>query len=94
MLGSKDLQGYKSFIEETLVAMGREDVGIAAVEEKNEGVLAVTFSRGSHHQTVDVPIDHLQQKEQARTAITRAILGLSKEIEKETMEIAERMAKE
>jgi hypothetical protein len=94
VLGSKDLQGYKSFIEETLVAMGREDVGIAAVEEKNEGVLAVTFSRGSHNQTVDVPIDHLQQKERARTAITRAILGLSKEIEKETMEIAERMAKE
>ena len=94
MLSSKDLQGYKSFIEETLVAMGREDMGIAAVEEKSEGMLAVTFSRGSHRQTVDVPVDHLQQKEQARTAITRAILGLSKEIEKETIEIAERMTKE
>jgi hypothetical protein len=53
----------------------------------------VTFSRGSHTQTVDVPVDHLQQKEQARTAITSEILGLSKEVEKETMEIAERVTK-
>lgn len=93
MLDSKELQNYRRFIEETLIAMGRDDVGVGEVLEKSAGVLAVTFSRGSHTQTVEVPLDNLQQKEQARTAITRAILGLSKEVEKETMEIAERVIK-
>jgi hypothetical protein len=93
MRNSRELQDYRKFIEETLIAMGRDDVGVGDVVEKSEGVLAVTFSRGTHTQTVDVPVDHLQQKEQARTAITRAILSLSKEIEKESMEIAERVTK-
>ncbi len=93
MRNPKELQDYRRFIEETLIAMGRDDVGVGDVVEKSEGVLAVTFSRGAHTRTVDVPVDHLQQKEQARTAITRAIFGLSKEIEQESMEIAERVAK-
>lgn len=94
MLSPKALQDYKNFIEQTLVAMGRDDVGVGEVTERSEGVLAVTLSRGSHAQTVEVPLDKLQQKELARVAITRAIFGLSKEVEKETMEIAERVAKE
>jgi hypothetical protein len=93
MRNSRELQDYRKFIEETLIAMGRDDVGVGDVVDKSEGVLAVTFSRGTHTQTVDVPVDHLQQKKQARTAITRAILSLSKEIEKESMEIAERVTK-
>jgi hypothetical protein len=94
MLSPKELQEYKNFIEQTLVAMGRDDVGVGEVVERDAGVLAVTLSRGSHTQTVEVPVDKLQQKELARVTITRAILGLSKEVEKETMEIAERMVKE
>jgi ABC-type hemin transport system ATPase subunit len=89
----KELQEYRRFIEQTLVAMGRDDVGVGDVTEKSEGVLGVTLSRGSHTHTVDVPVASLQQNEQARVAITRAIFGLSKAIEKETMDIAERVAK-
>jgi hypothetical protein len=94
MADPKELQEYKRFIEQTLVAMGRDDVGVGDVIEKPEGVLGVTLSRGSHTHTVDVPVAQLQQNEQARVAITRAIFGLSKAVEKETMEIAERVAKE
>lgn len=94
MLSPKELQEYKNFIEQTLVAMGRDDVGVGEVVERDAGVLAVMLSRGSHTQTVEVPVDKLQQKELARVTITRAILGLSKEVEKETMEIAERVVKE
>jgi len=90
----KALQEYKRFIEQTLVAMGRDDVGVGEVVDKSEGVLGVMFSRGSHTHTVDVPVAYLQQNDQARMAITRAIFGLSKAVEKETMEIAERVAKE
>lgn len=94
MPNPKELQEYRRFIEQTLVAMGRDDVGVGEVVDKGEGVLGVTFSRGSHTHNVDVPVAYLQQNEQARIAITRAILGLSKAIGKETMEIAERVARE
>jgi hypothetical protein len=94
MSDPKALQEYRRFIEQTLVAMGRDDVGVGEVVEKGAGVLGVTLSRGSHTHTVDVPVAYLRQNEQARIAITRAIFGLSKAVEKETMEIAERVAKE
>ena len=93
MADPKELQEYKRFIEQTLVAMGRDDVGVGDVAAKSEGVLGVTLSRGSHTHTVDVPVASLQHNEQARIAITRAIFGLSKAIENETMETAKRMAK-
>ncbi len=93
MADPKELQGYRRFIEQTLVAMGRDDVGVGDVVEKEEAILGVTLSRGSHTHTVDVPVAQLQQNEQARIAITRAIFGLSKAVEKETMETAERVAK-
>lgn len=94
MLKHKELEECKRVIEETLIALGRDDVGVGDVTEKSEGTLTVALSRGTHTQTVEVPIDELRGKEQARTTIGRAILGLSKAIEKETMETAERLARE
>ncbi len=93
MLKPRELQECKRVIEETLIALGRDDVGVGDVAEKSGGLVAVALSRGGHTQTVEVPIDGLR-KEQARTTMSRAILGLSKAIEKETMETAERLARE
>lgn len=93
MADPKALQEHRRFIEQTLVAMGRDDVGVGDVVEKEGGILGVTLSRGSHTQTVDVPIAQLQQNEQARTTLTRAMIGLSKAVEKETMETAQRVVK-
>lgn len=94
MLKPKELEECKRVIEETLIALGRDDVGVGDVAEKSGGLVAVALSRGAHTQTVEVPIDGLRAKEQARTTMSRAILGLSKAIEKETMETAERLARE
>lgn len=94
VLTHKELEGCKRVIEETLTALGREDVGVGDVAEKSGGMLAVALSRGAHTQTVEVRIDELRGKEQARTTMGRAIIGLSKAIEKETIETAERLARE
>lgn len=94
MLKPKELGECKRIIEQTLIALGRDDVGVGDVAEPSAGTLSVAFSRGGHIQTVEVPINELRAKEQARTTINRAILGLSKAIEKETMETAERLARE
>ncbi len=94
MLKHKEIEECRRVIQETLTALGRDDVGVGDVAEKSEGMLAVALSRGGHTQTVEVPIDQLRGKEQARATIGRAIIGLSKAIEKETMETAERLARE
>jgi len=77
---------YKQVIEGTLTALGRDDVGVGDVAEKRAGTLTVAFSRWGHAQTVELPIGDLQREEQARATINRAILDVSKAIEKETME--------
>ena len=94
VLKPKELEEYKRVIEETLIALGRDDVGVGDVVEKSGGLIAVPLSRGGHAQTVEIPIEGLQKNEQARATMSRAILGLSKAIEKETMETAERLARE
>jgi hypothetical protein len=86
MLKSGELSEYRRVIEETLTAMRRADVGVGDIAEKGGRTLAVAFSRRGHDRTVEVPIDDLRGKEQARATISRAILGLTKAIEKETME--------
>ncbi len=88
-----ELGAYKRVIEETLTALRRDDVGVGDVAEKSAGTLAVTLSRWGHAQTLVVPIDDLQGKEQARTAVNRAIHNLSKAIEKETMETRIKIAR-
>jgi hypothetical protein len=77
---------YKQVIEGTLTALGRDDVGVGDVAEKRAGTLAVSFSRWGRARTVEVPIRDLQGQEKARATINRAILDVSKAIEKETME--------
>ena len=86
MFKSRERGEYKRVIEKTLVSMKRDDVGVGYVAEKDAGTLAVAFSRWGRARTVEVPIDDLREKEQARVAINRAIHDLSKAIEKETME--------
>ena len=86
MLRSPELGKYKRVIEDTLIAIRHDDVGVCDVAKNGAGTLAVTLSRWRHAQTVEVPIDDLQGKERARIAINRAVHDLSKAIEKETME--------
>jgi hypothetical protein len=85
MLTKKDLQKYHQVIEEAVVGLGRDDIGVGDVTEAREGVLTVTFSRGSHTSVEDIPVDKLQNKEDAERAVRSVMLALSKRIAQESL---------
>lgn len=85
MLSEKDLQGYRLAIEEAVVGVGRDDVGVGEVKEVREGMIEVTFSRGTHTSTAEIPVDQLTDHEHVRKAVNTAILSLSKEVAQEAL---------
>jgi hypothetical protein len=89
MLSPKDLDKYRRVVEEAVVALGRDDIGVN-VEDGGDGMLAVTFSRGTHSHAAQIPVDALQHHEQARIAINGALLGLSKVVAQEAVAKATR----
>ena len=88
MSTSKDLRKYREIIEEAVVAMGRDDVGVGEVSEDEGGMLLVNFSRGAHSAVEEIPVDMLRDREHANQAVVKAIRGLSKEVFHETMDRA------
>ena len=84
MLSSKDLARYRQAVEETVVALGRDDIGVN-VEDGGEGMLAVTFSRGTHAHNARIPMDALQTHEGAHAAVNGALLALTKLIAQEAL---------
>jgi len=84
MLSPKDLDTYRRVVEEAVVALGRDDVGVN-VEDGGDGMLAVTFSRGSHTHTARIPLDALKDHGRARGAVNGGLLVLSKEIAQEAL---------
>ena len=80
----KDLDKYRRIVEEAVVALGRDDVGVN-VEDGGSGMLAVTFSRGTHSHTGQIPLDALQTHESAHAAVNSAVLTLSKAIAQESL---------
>jgi len=85
---TKDLKICQQATEEAVGSLGRDDVGVGAIEEVPPGILAVTCSRSVHKTTAEIPADVLQDRQRANQAVTKAIMGLSKEIEHEAMEKA------
>ena len=81
----KDLKRYRQTIEEAIVGLGRDDVGVGDVTEPRHGILAVTFSRGTHSAVEEIPVDALRDRGQANQALVKAIRGLSKEVAQETI---------
>ena len=84
MLTPKDLAKYRAIVEEAVVALGRDDIGINA-EEGGPGVLAVTFSHRKHSHTAYIPVDALQTHESAHIVVNGAVLALSKAVAQETL---------
>jgi hypothetical protein len=84
MVTPKELNKYRAIVEEAVVALGRDDIGVN-VEDGGPGVLAVTFSRGSHSHTAQIPIDALQTHERAHVAVNGAVLALSKAVAQEAL---------
>lgn len=84
MLAPRDLARYRAIIEEAVVALGRDDIGVNA-EEAGPGVLAVMFSHGKHSHTAHIPLDALQTHESAHIAVNGAVLALSKAVAQEAL---------
>ncbi len=84
MLTAMDLARYRQVVEEAVVALGRDDVGVN-VEEGGGGMLAVTFARGAHTHTARIPIDALQTHKGAQPAVSGAMLAFGKRIAQEAL---------
>ena len=89
MLTPKDADRYRLVIEEAVAALGRDDVGVK-VEDGGEGMLAVTFSRGTRTHQAKVPMEALQEHEQAHITVNKALLALSKAVAQEAVTKATR----
>jgi len=75
---TKDLKKYQRAIEEAVGSLGRDDAGVGAVEEVRPDILAVTFSRGVHAATAEIPVDELRNRQRANQVMkvmTKAIMG-------------------
>jgi len=83
-LTPKELDKYRRIVEEAGVALGRDDVGVN-VEDGGPGMLGVTFSRGAHTHTAQIPVDALGTHEAAHAAVTGAVLALSKAVAQEAL---------
>ena len=84
MVTSKDLAQYRQVVEEAVVALGRDDIGVS-VEDGGGGMLAVTFLRGAHTHTARIPFDALKTHEGAHAAVNGALLAFSKRIAQEAI---------
>jgi hypothetical protein len=84
MLTSNALARYSQVVEEAVVALGRNDVGVN-VADGGDGMLAVTFSRGAHAHTARISMDALQTHAGAHAAVNGALLAFSKRIAQEAL---------
>ncbi len=85
MSTGRNLQKYRQAIEEALAELGRDDVGVGAIVETHEGILSVTFSRGTHQHTADIPIDKMKDREETKKTVRSALVALSKAIAQEAI---------
>lgn len=88
MLNDRALEQYRRILEEAVAGSGRDDIGVGAVTQARDGVIAVELSRGTHKHTAEIPADSLNDHEGARRAVTLAIRTLSKEVTQENLEKA------
>jgi len=80
---ANELEKYRALIRQYLGEMGRDDIDVGHVEEIDQGRLRVEFIKGPMRRDAELPVYGLQDPEQARSAITLALLQLSKAVGKE-----------
>ena len=88
MLRDKELQQYRRVVEEAVANTGRDDIGVGAISERPDGLIAVEFSRGTRRHTAEIPVAELRGHESARRAVTLVIRDFSKQIALEQLEKA------
>lgn len=81
-----DLQNYRRLLTEHLMGLGRDDIAIGELSEAEPGHLRVQFVRGTLQHEATIPVDHLNDREQARQTLNAALLTLSKAVERQHIE--------
>jgi len=84
----KELEQYRRVVEEAVANTGRDDIGVGAISERAEGLIAVEFSRGTRHHDAEIPVAELRDHESARRAVTLVIRDFSKQVALEQLEKA------
>ena len=90
MATTRDLETYRRAVEEAVMALGRDDVGVGDVESAEPGMVTVRFSRGRHAHIARIPIAALDQREEAYAVIMAALLALNKRTSLEALAKAAR----
>jgi len=88
MLRDKELGQYLRVVEEAVANTGRDDIGVGAISQPSESLIAVEFSRGARRHTAEIPVAELRDHESARRAVTRVIRDFSKQVALEQLEKA------
>jgi hypothetical protein len=75
-----ELESYRRLLTEHLAGLGRDDIAIGELSESEPGQLHVQFVRGTLHHEAIIPVDNLNDREQARQTLNEAFRKLSKAV--------------
>ncbi|MBI4277653.1 MAG: hypothetical protein HY660_04275 [Armatimonadetes bacterium] len=70
-------------IQEIIMSLGRDDIGVGDVQDIGEGRLCITMSRGHLTHKAEIDAAALEDPMAAKSALMLAIEGLSKRVEDE-----------
>ncbi len=82
------LEEWRKVLELHLAHLGRDDIGVGEVSEADAGQLEVEFIKGGMRRTETIPVDALNDADQARAALNAALLRISKAVERQYIEAA------
>jgi hypothetical protein len=83
-----ELENYRKLLTEHLGGLGRDDIAIGELSESEPGQLRVQFVRGTLKHDATIPVDKLNDREQARQTLNEAFRKLSKAVERQHIQEA------
>lgn len=84
------LDELRKLLEQHLVRLDRDDLGVGEVRDAGPDRLEVEFIKGGLRRTAELPIEDLRDPERARAAMNTAILRISKAVERQHIEAAKK----
>ena len=86
---SENLEAHRNVLQDLVSSLGRDDIGVGNVEVSGD-TLRFTLSRGDHTHRAEMPLGFLSSRSQASSALMAIIPNLSKAIEQEHIDAAQR----
>lgn len=87
-MGIQRHEDWRKLLERHLAVLGRDDIGIGEVSPVDDNQLRIEFIKGSMRRDATIPIADLQDPDRARSALTTALLRISKQIEQQHIQAA------